>query len=279
MHATNKKESTMKVFSFKPLAHALLIASMSGLLSTAAVAQDKKEADPREFNYLQLAGGLAMSSSANIKVGLGNGVLLPGQAQYDQGSLWGITLGRQFLREEDEQKKAQRAAATGSDKTQEPEPMRVELEFWSASTTRNTIHLAAQIVHPMDKIKPTAVFLNMAVPISQSDELYKPEDPQRKPEPLWRTWLGAGIGYGTVSYPSASAISGCNCLREASGNGLAYQLNLKAERQIGDNTYLIGQIGRVWLPSVSTTQGGLKTAYERWGVNSLLVGLRWSFRN
>ena len=279
MHATDKKEHTMKAFSFKPLAHALLLASMGGLLSTAALAQDNKEADPREFNYLQLAGGLAMSSSANIKVGLGNGVLLPGQAQYDQGSLWGITLGGQFLREEDEQKKAQRAAAAGSDKPQEPEPMRVELEFWSASTTRNTIQLAAETVQPMDKIKPTAVFLNLAVPISESDELYKPEDPKRKPEPLWRTWLGAGVGFGSVSYLSASAISGCNCLREASGNGMAFQVKLQAERQVGENTYLFGQIGRVWLPAVTTTQGVQQTEYGRWGINNVMVGVRWAFRD
>lgn len=275
MHATYKKESMMKFFSLKPLVHVLLTTSIGGLLSTAALAQDKKESDPREFNYLQLAGGAALSSSASVNVGLGNAVLLPGNASYDRGTLWGITLGRQFLRQEDEKKQPPPAEA---DKPKEPQPMRVELEFWSASTTRNTIRVAAETVHPMDKVTPTAVMLNLAVPVSESEELYTPEDPKRKPEPLWRTWLGLGIGYANLSYPSASALSGCNCLRAASGNGLAYQLKLQAERQVAENTYLFGQIGRVWLPGITTTQGVQQTEYGRWGVNNLMVGVRWAFR-
>lgn len=254
----------------------LLASCLSSLLVTVAAAQDKNETDPREFNYLQLAGGVAMSSSVSVNVGLGNAVSLPGNASYDRGNLWGLTVGRQFLRKEDEKKEAQ---ASQADQPKEPQPLRVELEYWSASTTRNTIRVAADTVHPMDKVKPTAVMLNMAMPIAESEELYKAEDPKRKPEPLWRTWLGAGLGYAQLSYPSASALSGCNCLREANGNGLAFQIKLQAERQVGENTYLFGQIGRVWLPAVTTTQGAQQTEYERWGVNQLMVGLRWAFRD
>ena len=88
-----------------------------------------------------------------------------------------------------------------------------------------------------------------------------------------------GVGYANLSYPSASALSGCNCLREASGSGLAYQLKLQAERQVNENTYLFAQIGRVWLPGISTSQGTQQTEYGRWGVNNLMVGVRWAFRD
>ena len=49
--------------------------------------------------------------------------------------------------------------------------------------------------------------------------------------------------------------------------------------QIDENTYLFGQIGRVWLPSVSTTQGAQTTEYGRWGINNLAIGVRWAFRD
>lgn len=271
----------MKASKLQTTLQLLLTVTAMGAAASACASENQKERDPREFNYLQLAGGAALSSSADIDVGLGSIVKLPGSARYDRGSLWGVTLGRQFLREEDEQEKQKRAQASkaAGEKPQEPQPMRVELEFWNAAVKRNTITLAAETVHPNDKIKPRVLFVNLAVPIAESDEQYPPEDPKRKPEPLWRTWLGAGIGYASLSYPSASAISGCNCLREASGNGLAYQLKLQAERQIGENTYLFGQIGRVWLPSVSVAQGTIRTEYGRWGVNNLAIGVRWVFRD
>lgn len=270
-----KNTSMTTTYTLRAVA-ALLAASALG-----AFAADDKERDPREFNYLQLGGGMGLSSSANVNIGLGSGVQLPGTASYDKGTLWNVTLGRQFLRDENEQDKQKRlqAGKPADPKEIERQPMRVEIELWSASVTRNTIAVAAEIVHPQDKIKPSALFVNVAVPIGQSEELYTPEDPKRLPEPLWRTWLGAGLGYANLSYPSASAISGCNCLREASGNGLAYQLKLQFERQVNENTYLFAQLGRVWLPGITTAQGTQQTEYGRWGINNLMVGVRWAFRD
>ena len=270
------KDQTMSQTFTARAALALLAASALG----AAAAEDK-ERDPREFNYLQLAGGAALSSSADVTVGLGANVRLPGHAQYDKGGLWSVTLGRQFLRDETEEAKQKRlqAGKPTDPKEFERQPMRLELELMSASVTRNTIAVAAETVHPRDKIQPSAVFVNAAIPIGQSDELYTPEDTKRLPEPLWRTWLGAGLGYAHLSYPSASALSGCNCLRAASGSGLAFQVKLQAERQVGENTYLFAQLGRVWLPGITTTQGAQQTEYGRWGINNLMVGVRWAFRD
>lgn len=258
---------------------ALLTATALGSTATAWAQEDKKNRDEREFTYLQLAGGAAMSSSAGVNVGLGAGVKLPGQASYDSGSLWGVTLGYQFLREQEDKPQQAQDPKTQGEKKEEPKPMRVELELWNVAVTRHTIQLAAETVHPNDKIKPRAVMLNVAIPIAESEEKYQPEDPKRKPEPLWRTWLGAGLGYAKLTYPSASAISGCNCLREASGSGLAYQVKLQAERQIGENTYLFAQLGRLWLPSVSTGFGIQNTEYGRWRINNLAIGVRFAFKD
>lgn len=245
--------------------------ALSALLASCALGagatEQKKERDPREFAYLQLAAGTGMSTSGDINIGLGSIVQVPGEARYSQGRLWGVTLGYQFLRGEDDKSKKER------------EPLRAELELWNAQVTRDAIAVAAETVFPRDKVKPRVLFANVAMPIGQSDELYRSQDPKRPPEPLWRTWIGAGLGLADLSYPSASAISGCNCLRQASGSGLAFQVKLQAERQIGENSYVFAQVGRVWLPSVSTTQGTQSTEYGQWGINNLAVGVRWAFRD
>lgn len=256
--ASMKDHTMTKTFTLRALT-ALLAACALG----AGATEQKKERDSREFAYVQLAGGTAMSTSGDINIGLGSIVQVPGEARYSQGRLLGVTLGYQFLRGDSDKK--------------EREPLRAELELWNAAVTRDTIGVAAETIRPRDKVKPRVLFANVAIPIGQSEELFRPEDPKLKPEPQWRTWLGAGLGLADLSYPSASALSGCNCLRQASGSGLAFQLKLQAERQVGDNTYLFAQVGRVWLPSVSTTQGVQTTEYGRWGVNNLAVGVRWSF--
>ena len=261
----------------------LLITLALGSVFAASAAENDNERDPREFNYLQLSGGLALPSSSNIQVGLGSGVRLPGHIDYNRGSFWSATLGRQFLRNEDEQEKRKRQqtdAATATDsKVEERRPWRVELELWNANAVRNTIEIGASVLHPHEKVKPSVLFLNMAMPIFQSEELYVPEDLKRTPEPLWRTWLGAGVGYANLTYASSSHLSGCNCLREASANALAYQLKLQFERQVDENTYLFAQFGRAWLPSVSTVQGGQNTEYGRWSFNDLAIGIRWMLRD
>ncbi len=261
-----KDQRMTHTFTLRALC-ALLAASAMGAGATEA----RKERDPREYAYLQLAGGAGLSTSGDISVGLGSLVRLPGEASYSRGNLWGVTLGYQFLHEGEE--KAQ------DRKTEEPRPLRVELELWSAAVTRNTVTVGAETVHPQDKVKPRVLFANVAMPIGQSEALYRPADPKRKPEPLWRTWLGAGLGLADQSYPSASAISGCSCLRQASGSGLAFQLKLQAERQVGENTHLFAQVGRVWLPSVSTSLGAQTTEYGKWGINNVAVGVRWAFRD
>lgn len=257
--------------------HGLRAVVLIAAMAAAAVssAQDRKERDPREFAYVQVAGGMALSSSADLNVGLGGRVRLPGEATYGSGGLLGLTLGYQFLREED--RKPQASAAGGKQK--EPQPWRAELELWNAAVTRDSIRVGTESVHPKDRIQPRVLFVNLAMPISESEERYASKDPKRPPQPLWRTWLGAGIGLAHLSYPNASALSGCNCLREASGSGAAFQVKLQAERQIGEDTYLFGQIGRVWLPSVTATQGAQSTEYGRWGVNNLQLGVRWVFRD
>lgn len=275
------------------LAAAALSASAGAWAAGGERTQDPP--DPREFTYLQLAAGSALSTRGDVNVGLGSGVQLAGRAGYERGPVWGLTLGRQFLREEDRQAarapqtpqtpQAQQPPAAGATASasapppEPPRPLRVELELWQASLTRHTVEVGVQKVHPDDKVKPRAVFVNLAIPVAQSDEHYAREDKRQPTEPLWRTWLGAGLGYASQSYPAASAIASCNCLRQASGSGLAFQLKLQAERQFGDNTYLFGQIGRVWLPAVSTTEGAQRTDYARWGVNQVVVGVRWKMSN
>ena len=98
-----KDQEMSKTFSSR-----MLVALLAASAMSMAAAQDKKDRDPREFTYFQLAGGSALTSSAGIDVGLGAGVQLPGDAHYGRGNLWGLTLGYQFLRQEDEKARQQR---------------------------------------------------------------------------------------------------------------------------------------------------------------------------
>ena len=272
------KDRTMKFMFCKKSLQTLLLEALIGHTAIAWAEIDKEKRNEHDFTYMQFAIGRALQYTSPIHVNLGAGVKLLGQSSYDDGNVLGFTLGRQFLREEDDKEKQLRIdALKRGEKYELPKPKRVELEFWNATVNRHTVKLATLTAHPNDQIKPRVLFVNAAIPIAESEEQYQPEDPNRKSEPLWRSWLGVGVGFANLSYPSASVISNCNCLRAASDTGLAFQIKLQVERQVDENTYLFGQIGRIWLPSVTTVEAAQRTEYGQLRFNNISIGVRWIF--
>lgn len=241
---------------------ALALAAVTGAAFAAAPRlgpQEKAERERQEtFWYGQAQVGQGRSGSQDVDVALGGGVNLSGQASLGAGTVYSLAVGRQWL--------------GGERDDDERTPWRLEGEFWSGSAKREQVSLGALTVRPGDTVRASALFLNGAGRVWESEERGK-----RRFTPLWRAWLGAGVGFARVTVPDASALAPCNCLASASGSGVAFQVKLQAERQLSENAQLVLQAGRVWLPD-ATTGGGLpKTTWGARSVDQLLVGVRFAF--
>jgi hypothetical protein len=252
--------------------------------SPSAWAQSgSKTDDDLNFVYAQLGAGWALKSQASLTADLGRGVSVSGRTQYGAGPAFSGVLGWQFYRDRDEDGVTRAPKGSREDEQDEAKPVRVELELWTAQLKRQQIQLGTVRATPQDAVRPQVVFLNVALPIAQSDEhvtLDADEKPrERGNEPLWRWWLGAGIGYASLSYQSATGQTGCDCLRATDGKGLAWQLKLMGERRVREDTYAFGEIGHVWLPSITSKGASAGSAeHGRWGTTHVQVGLRWAFR-
>ena len=257
-------------------------ATAAALHGTASAQAASSKEDDLDFNYVQLGAGWAFPSKAPLKVNLGRGVELAGETQFSGGGAYSLVLGRQFYRDRDDDGTVRAPRGSREDEQDETKPMRVELELWTAQLKRQRIQFGNFTTRPNDSVQPQVVFLNLALPIAESDERVQvgaDEQPrERGNEPLWRWWLGAGVGYASMKYPNASFIEGCDCLRAAEGRGLAVQLKLMGERRVGQDTYLFGQVGQVWLPGVGLNGGGSgSTNYDRINITGLKVGIRYRF--
>ena len=89
-------------------------------------------------------------------------------------------------------------------------------------------------------------------------------------------YVGGGLGWGSVSFPSAGSAGGCNCFGSASGNGLAYQGRVGLEYTLGNGPNLYLQAGWISLPGGSS--GGTPgVEYPRRGTATLDAGVRLRF--
>ena len=260
----------------KSLAAALAFSVIASSTYASDAQKEDGSKDEHDHNYLQVMGGFVGSSSASLNANLGNGVQVPGNVQYDAGSAFSVVFGRQFYRERERDESKRKPGQS----SHELSPWRLELEWWNASAKRREITLAARTLNPGDRVRPKVLFLNVALPIAESDERVKIKD-NEKPrelgdEPLWRWWLGAGVGLARTRYPGTTAVSGCDCLRATSDTGLAFQLKLIGERRVAQDIYLFGQLGAVRLPKteVTTVPG---TSFGTRGVGQVLIGLRFAF--
>ncbi|PUE37957.1 hypothetical protein B9Z46_04570 [Limnohabitans sp. Hippo4] len=269
---------------------------MSGtsLFAADITAGQKQEIPTRESQetawYVQGMVGQGTSGNQALTVSLGGPVKLEGVANYGAGPVYGIAIGKQWLgspknNEAEQKQQSDKCPQVDhlmkegvepkriSEREDDCLPLRAEVEFWGAKAKRESISVGALKVTPLDTVRVNAVFLNGAFRLAESEEL------QENLLPTWRTWLGAGIGYANMEYPDVRAISGCNCFAALSDSGLAVQLKLMIERQLSENTQLVFQAGRVWLPSIQSPDAQMpQTQWHKRNVNQLLIGLRHSFR-
>jgi len=94
--------------------------------------------------------------------------------------------------------------------------------------------------------------------------------------PRWNGYLGVGIGWGSVDLPQLAAVSGCNCFRDASENGLVVQARVGAEYQIDAEQFVSAQLTALRLPGPdSGTTPGVRYS-SRW-LGALSLGYRRRF--
>ncbi len=248
----------MKTDNLKPTllrAVALLVAACA-FGASSAQAQTQKEAE--NFWYAQGTLGMVKASHSDVAAKLSDFVQVSGASFFDRGRTGSIVLGRQSFEE---------------DGWVRDHPARFELEAWFGSAKRSSVRLGALSASTDDTVKARALMANFLARLTDSEEKASNR------LPLWRTWFGVGLGYANVSYPSAT-LSGCNCLRAADSDGeMVVQAKLAVERYIAQDTMLVAQAARVWLPGASFGTGNFpRTQYGDWGVTTYSVGLRMAFR-
>lgn len=241
-------------------ANTALIAAVAlfSVHSVNAQASQQAQKDAENFWYVQGSLGILNDSHSSIDSKLSELVQVSGRAFFDQGKTGSIAVGRQVFDPE---------------KGERHNVGRFELEAIVANTKRSSVRLGALNSPLGDTVRARAVMVNMIARVHESDE----KAPNKLP--LWRTWMGLGIGYGNVSYPSAN-LSNCNCLRAGESDGeMAVQAKLAVERQIGRDMMLVAQAARIWLPGAAFGSGPFpQTQYGDWGLTTYSLGLRIGFR-
>jgi hypothetical protein len=234
---------------------------LAGLLFTHQVAFAQNASKNEDaFWYLQgQASTLSGNETASFQTALGGPVRINGSQVLNDGRSGSLALGRQKTYRKD-----------NGDEI----PLRLELELWSGRFSRERALLASRMETLNDQVQFSVTFLNAAIRLLESEKKYADTV-----LPVGQVWLKAGVGLGSGKYNDATANFGCNCMRAADSRATSFQLQLSYERQIGQNTQLFGQFGRVWLPAVSSEMslGGSQTRYDRLGTNALTVGLRYAF--
>lgn len=230
-------------------------AACIALTSVGAVHAQGAAPDSAQWFALGSVHALAGSSSP-VTLNMGGPVVLVGQQELGTAPGVSLSIGKQWTRYED-------GAATKS--------WRIDAQALSASFTRNAASVSTLLVPPGDKVQANMLFLNGSWQLAKSEA----EDGLGA-APLWRAWLGVGLGVANVSVPKPAAlVGGCSCFSAASGSGLAYQLRLSVERKIAaDNWFLQAQLAHLGMPAVSTAAGSFpQTRYGAIGTSMLSFGV------
>jgi outer membrane protein OmpA-like peptidoglycan-associated protein/opacity protein-like surface antigen len=89
-------------------------------------------------------------------------------------------------------------------------------------------------------------------------------------------FVGAGIGWGRMSYPKVAFDPTCDCFPKAAKGGFAYQFRGGLQRQIGDSAQVFVQYNRLYLPHSSFT-GAPSIAYPKRNFGVASLGLLYHF--
>lgn len=215
---------------------ALVAAALVVTLATSSAAQASDLKDKPVY-YAGGHLGINQVSRWPASVDFG-GVRVDGQLALDDGSQFGLLLGRQT------------------------EKGRFEVEYQRGGFDLTGASLGAVSRSLSGKGRYEALTLN-AYRFHRLNE-------------AWTAYVGAGIGWGRVRLPAADLGSVCDCLPAASDGGLAYQGRIGLEYRFGDRHHVFGQYN--WLSLPGPAVGGAPGVdYGRRGVGALSIGYRRPF--
>ncbi len=256
MKLINQSNTASRNLSLRAAALAICTLSAGAVQAQASAQAAQKQAE--DFWYVQGSLGNLKSSHSELSVKLSDVVQVSGSSFFDQGRTGSIVLGRQTIHQE---------------QWNHDIPGRWELEAWQGSAKRSSVRVGALSANPGDTVKARALIANFMGRIAESDEK------GQNRLPLWRTWFGVGLGWGTVEYPSLT-LSNCNCLRAAESDGdMVVQAKLAVERYVAQDTAVFVQAARIWFPGASYGSGPYpRTQYGDWGLTTYSVGVRVGFR-
>ena len=202
----------------------------------------------QEFVYVQ--GAVETSKLSNFRgplVDLGAGIAATGMTTFDRGRGWGLTLGRQWISEDEEKKR---------------DFHRLEIELLSSSFKRKSVTFF-QAMPASGDVSAEVTFVNYLRRISESEN--------------YRYLAGLGIGLARLSVADGPVFSnGCGCPKGGDSTGLAWQAKAVAQRPMGDSSVLNGYIFYRSLPGMSFGSSP-QTRYPRFGIYGIGISVEFSF--
>jgi len=188
------------------------LAAVVASTGAAAFAQQAGSRQPHWY-----AGGHVGQNDLDhydANVNFGGPVTTPGSLRLDKGLHFGLQVGRRT------------------------EKARFEVEYQHGRSNVEGVTLAAFSQAAGGRVRYNAFTFNA----------YRMFEINRQIE----AFIGAGIGYGSVTLPTVGPIAGCNCFPGTSDNGFVWQLRLGADYEIRPMHTLTLQYTWLHLPSVSS---------------------------
>ena len=185
---------------------------------------------------------------AGPRLDLGTPILVEGRSSYTGNFAGTVALGHQF---------------TFVSEECVDRHLRLELELMSGTIHRKSVDIGVLRPTLDDTVKLRALFVNGVI------ELFDKGN--------FRSWFGAGLGYGKTSFPDASyATQGCSCLDAVTSDGLSVRMKLLVEKPVANNVALFGEAGYMKLPG-SPIEGLSSPYYDDLTLLSISFGIRSYF--
>ncbi len=210
-----------------------------GILAAFCVAASANAEETSPW-YASAHGGINLNNRWPAEIDFG-GTRASGSYETRRGGHYGLIIGRELDR------------------------LRVELEFEGGNQRIDR----AQVGELSEPQSGTVRYRALLVNAMRDFEL-------STTKPLF-AFVGAGIGIGKVSLPGSTLSDGCNCLKEASGTGFAWQLRGGLEYRASHNNRFFIQFTHLAMPSPGPVQGLPVTDYSNRAVQALSVGYRRMF--
>ena len=223
---------------------------IAAVISLLFVFHDLKAEKTRQEGWYVTGSAMRITNATGSgpRLDLGASVLVEGTSLYTGNFAGTVALGHQFTLVSEE----------CIDRH-----LRLELELLSGTIRRKSVDIGALRTTLDDNVQLRALFCNGVIELCDNAH--------------FRSWFGAGLGYGKTSFPDASyATQGCACLDAVTSDGLSVRMKLLVEKPVSTNVALFGEAGYMKLPG-SPIEGLSSAYYDDQTLLSISFGIRSYF--